>query len=578
MPLDPSTRSAALSTLTVRIDGQDLPESFQIVAVDVTRALGRVPRAHVVFLDGDAAAQTFVSSEADELKPGAEIEIHAGYDRRETLIFRGVITRQRIEAPRRGDTRLHVEAKHAGFRMALARRSRLWIEQSEADVMSDIAAGYDIAFEGDASRVHPQIVQHQATDWDFVVQRAEQAGRLLLAHDDGLRLIDPESAAAETASYVFGETVFALDLELDAESQFRAVDAGAWNAAEQDAVLGEATDSAAPAPGDLSGEDLAAATEATPKLRHDGARDQAAVDEWAAAAMLRSRLARVRGTVTVQGDAEPAPGGAVELKGLGARFNGVAFVAGVRHQIGAGDWLTTIQLGLDPRFHHERFDVSAPGAAGRLPPVRGLQIGKVTALEGDPAGGDRIEVRLVGTTDGDAALWARLAPMDAGPNRGFVFRPEIDDEVVLGFLNDDPRDPIVLGALHSSANAAPIPGSDDNHVKGYVSRSGMKLVFDDDAVSATLETPKGDKLVLSEDDGAVKIEDENGNTWTMDRDGITVESVKDIVLNAPRGDVKIEALNVGVKAQIEASVEGSASGKVKAGGQLEISGALVRIN
>ena len=133
MPLDPTARSAALSTLTVRIDGQDLPESFQIVAVDVTRALGRVPRAQIVFLDGDAAAQTFVSSEADELKPGAEIEIHAGYDRRETLIFRGVITRQRIEAPRRGDTRLHVEAKHASFRMALARRSRLWIEQTEAN-------------------------------------------------------------------------------------------------------------------------------------------------------------------------------------------------------------------------------------------------------------------------------------------------------------------------------------------------------------------------------------------------------------------------------------------------------------
>ena len=37
---------------------------------------------------------------------------------------------------------------------------------------------------------------------------------------------------------------------------------------------------------------------------------------------------------------------------------------------------------------------------------------------------------------------------DAGENRGSFWRPEIGDEVVLGFLNSDPRDAIILGMLN----------------------------------------------------------------------------------------------------------------------------------
>ena len=44
-------------------------------------------------------------------------------------------------------------------------------------------------------------------------------------------------------------------------------------------------------------------------------------------------------------------------------------------------------------------------------------------------------------------IWARMIFEDAGNNRGKIFWPEKDDEVIIGFLNSDPRNPIVLGSL-----------------------------------------------------------------------------------------------------------------------------------
>ena len=157
------------------------------------------------------------------------------------------------------------------------------------------------------------------------------------------------------------------------------------------------------------------------------------------------------------------------------------------------------------------------------------------------------------------------------------FRPEIDDEVVIGFLDADPRDPVILGALHSSAKPSPIPGADDNHEKGIVTRSGMRLHWNDDTVIATIDTPNGNQVVLSEDEGSILIGDENGNTVTLNSDGIALDSAGDIKLTAS-GDVKIEGTNVELTANATVKAEGSGGAELKSSGTTVIEGSLVTIN
>lgn len=243
-----------------------------------------------------------------------------------------------------------------------------------------------------------------------------------------------------------------------------------------------------------------------------------------------------------------------------------------------------MQLGLNPELFSEIVNLRPMPAAGLLPAVTGLQTGIVTVLGNDPDGEFRIKVRLPLISTSDEGTWARISTLDAGINRGTYFRPEIGDEVVVGFINDDPRHPVVLGMCHSSANPAPEPATDDNNLKGYVSREKMKFTFDDDKKVITLETPGGNKIVLSEDDKGIKMEDQNGNKITMDDNGITIESAKDLVLKAS-GDIKASGTNVKIKASAALNAEGTSSVEIsgasttlKGSASTTIKGGVVQIN
>ena len=140
------------------------------------------------------------------------------------------------------------------------------------------------------------------------------------------------------------------------------------------------------------------------------------------------------------------------------------------------------------------------------------------------------------TVDTEAeGTWARMASLDAGNERGSFFRPEIGDEVVLGFLNDDPRDAVILGMLNSSDKPAPVKAQDDNHEKGFYTRDKLKLVFNDDLKSIRFETPKGNVVQLSEEKGHIFVADENGNKVELNTDGIAMESARDITIKGRWG-------------------------------------------
>jgi uncharacterized protein involved in type VI secretion and phage assembly len=282
----------------------------------------------------------------------------------------------------------------------------------------------------------------------------------------------------------------------------------------------------------------------------------------------------------------------INIGGGGDRFNGKVFVSGVRHEIANGGWNTDVQFGISNELFARKPDVHSHRAVDMLPAIHGLQTGIVTQIGDDPDSEDRIRVRLPIIAPDDDGIWMRIACLDAGNNRGTFFRPEIGDEVVVGFLNDDPRYPVVLGMLNSSAKPAPLLASDQNNEKGYVSRSGMKMIFNDSEVSLNIETPAGKKVTISESDGIIQVEDENGNKISMDSSSVSIESAGDLSIIAV-GNITIEATNITVSPSSSFSLSsggaslsaGSGSASLSAptvsiegSGTTTISGGIVNIN
>jgi uncharacterized protein involved in type VI secretion and phage assembly len=198
-------------------------------------------------------------------------------------------------------------------------------------------------------------------------------------------------------------------------------------------------------------------------------------------------------------------------------------------------------------------------------------------LENDPDGEDRVKIQLplVDTKDG---LWARVASLDAGKERGSFFRPEIQDEVVVGFLNDDPRYPVILGMLNSSAKPAPIQAKDTNHVKGFITRSKMKLTFNDEKKVVLIETPKGKKIEINDDSDSITFSDQHQNKILMTSDGISIESGKNISLKTSAGDITMEAINIEAKANAKFSAQANAQAQLQSSGQTVVKGSIVNIN
>ena len=148
---------------------------------------------------------------------------------------------------------------------------------------------------------------------------------------------------------------------------------------------------------------------------------------------------------------------------------------------------------------------------------------------------------------------------------------------MLGFLNDDPRAPVVLGMLNSSAKPAPLAAKDENHEKGFVTRSGMRLLFDDEKVALTVETPGGQSITLNDEEGSMVLEDQNGNSIRMTSDGITVESAGDLNIKAA-SDLNLEGMNTGFKASSQFKAEGSSGAEFSSSGTVVVRGSVVQIN
>lgn len=147
----------------------------------------------------------------------------------------------------------------------------------------------------------------------------------------------------------------------------------------------------------------------------------------------------------------------------------------------------------------------------------------------------------------------------------------------MAFLNDDPRSGIVLGMLNSSAKPAPLPTTNDNHEKGWVTRSAMKWIFNDDKKSMILETPGGKKVTVDEDADKIQLEDEHGNKITLDANGIVVDSSKDLTLKAV-GKIKIEGSEITASAQTNFKAEGQAKADLTSAGDVTLKGTFVKIN
>jgi uncharacterized protein involved in type VI secretion and phage assembly len=169
----------------------------------------------------------------------------------------------------------------------------------------------------------------------------------------------------------------------------------------------------------------------------------------------------------------------------------------------------------------------------------------------DPDGQGRVKISLPWVPDTDGAkyeVWARLATLMGGNDRGSWFVPDVNDEVLVAFEAGNPRRPYVVGCLWNGKDKPPasMDGGGKNNLKVLRSRNGVKITLDDSEgqEKMILETPGGQKITMKDGPGAVEIVDSNGNSVKLESSGITVTASAKVTINASQVEVSAGMVTV----------------------------------
>lgn len=566
-------------TISLFSNGTIVSSTMEISQILVNQSLNEVPSAQITLLEGRPSGG-FELSNGDHFIPGKSIEIYAGYQNDEIKIFEGIVIKHRLEIQKEG-ARLLLEVKDPSIQMTVGRKNNSFFESTDADIAETLIQNYPLLSSDIESSgpIHPEMIQYFSTDWDFILSRAQANGKFIRVINGQFKIFRPDLNQDPRMELNAKRNILQFSGEIDSSFQFQNSTSASWDYSNQQIQQEHAEDPNIEDQGNISSEQLASVIGLEEnKLQHGGTRMKEELQAWANSDLLQSRLSKIYGEVQTFGNGEILPGDLVSLVNFGDRFDGIAFVTSVKHELNSQNgWLTTLKFGLDPNAFSKQDNVESDPATSLIPGIKGLQIGKITALERDPAEEFRVKVEFPIMGEASEGIWARLANLDAGPGRGVYFIPEIGDEVIVGFVNEDPRDAVILGSLFSNAHPAPLSPADDNPQKGIFTRSGLKIVFDDDSISIKIETPKGKTLQISEEDEAITIRDENGNHFQMSNQGIDLFSSNRLSLKAA-GDIEIEGVNVDITAQAQLKAEGSASASLQSSGTTEVKGSIVQIN
>ncbi|MGA3541084.1 VgrG-related protein [Micromonosporaceae bacterium DT194] len=531
-------------------------------------------------------------------------------------LMEGEITAVECELDATG-TFTEVRGLDLAHRLLRGRRVAAYPNMTVPDVVRTVAerAGLKVgtvdAVSGFGADPQSQLSQDNVSDWTFLNRLAELVGAQLLVAGGALhfRLPEPPTGAPEPTAKATQDplvleanrNLLALRAGITATAQVAEVTARGWDVAAKKEVTAAATPKAAGT--EVTGVDPAKLGStfnsppyvvATPALTSDAA--VRAVAE-AVAGELGGAFAEIEGVA--KGNGRLRAGAAVTLANVGEPFQGKYVLTTTRHLFSEEAGYTTA-FTVSGRSDHSLLGLTGGAQSGEQR-AHGLLPAIVNDVK-DPQGLGRVRLTLPWLDGKYTTGWARVVQPGAGKGGGQLILPEVGDEVLAGFTDDNLDSAYVLGGLHNGQDplpklgAEPVDTSGEVVVRALVSRTGHRL-----ELAETATGPDGVLLSTGDDGCLLRLDAKgrlvevisSGQVRITAKEGLTVDAGTGPLELAGRqvrvrsaGDVAIEGNGtVSLKGTAGATVEGAAvkvagtgSTEVTAGGSVTVRGGIVRIN
>lgn len=203
-------------------------------------------------------------------------------------------------------------------------------------------------------------------------------------------------------------------------------------------------------------------------------------------------------------------------------------IVGIEHEVRRDGHYSNSFVGVpDGTVHIPVPDVKRPLALPELATVK---------ENNDDKGQGRVKVAFDWQKNGKTTNWIRVQTPNAGvsgavpKNRGWVFVPEVGDQVMVSYEHGNPDRPYVTGSVFHSGSGK--GGDKDNKVKSIITRSGNAIVFDDETGSIVITDQTGKQLIMLDGTNAITVMAKRSITLTNEAESVIVMDDKSIGLQA----------------------------------------------
>ena len=478
-----------------------------------------------------------------------------------TPIFVGVVTNVQLHREGSDFGCIIVSGYSATYRMETAHSCFSWNDRTIGDVVKKLCEQAKVQLELSPAFKETKdfICQYEESDFDFIRRLAHQYQEWM--YFDGTKLIfGKPRKLADPIRLEYGTTLSSLDIGLQTLARSEQVFSYHSGA---DREMQRMTPNLAYGHDKLAGEAFRASLGMFSKPARQHALPRISNETELVNYMGRKQAAETAEThyITAESQVPTLRVGSVislyssfleRVGNLSEESLGNFIIIEITHEVSQGS------------YYKNRFK-AIPATIKALPspkvrmPLAETQMATVLS-NADPEGKGRVRVRMNWQTDGMQTGWVRVMTPDGGSssdvksNRGFVFIPEVGDQVLLGFRHGDPARPYVMGSLFNGTTGG--GGLEGNHMKSLTTRSGHTIKLNDSlsSLGITIKDIKGNSIHIDSvgDDIIINakrnITINAGETFTVNCKNANILAEESINMNAEQDITSVSGESTSIQA------------------------------
>lgn len=468
-----------------------------------------------------------VTSDASRMQPFPTVGQHIRIEVADATgaLFSGTITADEQRYSAGGELECRIRAYDDLFKLRKQQHVRSFDNTTIFDVITSVAREHGMEVQGgNTGVISNQLVQWQQSDLEFINELAAQSARYLILRDNTIKLIDDQGEnGGEPVKLMLGANLHFVQSARNIDSACSQVDTSAWDPSRATYTEGQEVSAVADVMRDTSLNTLDAERVQVNQIARST--EQASVLARAEITRRRAAVSSVSGDV--DGSADLYPGKIVTIIGVEALLNEQYMLTSCFHHLSRQQGYTV------------SFSTSPPPSV-ETKKTSSIALGVVVDVDDpDELGRIRVELPAIGAIE---TSWMQVVLPGAGVGKGIVAIPDVDDHVLVLFVDGDPVNGVVLGGVYGEHS--PRHGVESGRVRSITvhSKSGHELTLSDERNEICLRCSDGHELKMTP--GRIRLANDEGSCLEMTHNRVALSSKRDLTIEAPGRSLTFRAAAV----------------------------------